>query len=326
MSTPSLSVALCSYNGSKHLKAQLDSFARQTTLPTEVVISDDVSSDDTLSIAREFARQAPFPVRVEQNSVNLGYTKNFGRAVQLCTGDLIFLSDQDDVWHPEKLTRFVARFAEATAPGLVFCDANLVGEDLQPLGRTWWQSRQFDPPAQRRLTGPDGAGLILKNPTWFAAGATMAFSARFQPLAVRIPPGWTHDAWIATIVSLLAPVSLVPEPLNDYRQHTSQVFGGSASQAAINQQARHRGATADHFLSTVDRYITLQQQLTQLGFAIAPRFEREIAGKIAHWSARAQMRRGSKAWRLPAIGRELLTGHYHRYSQGWKSMAMDVLI
>ena len=326
MPNPPISIALCSYNGARHLREQLDSFARQTLPPAEVVVSDDGSTDETLAVAEAFARTAPFAVRISQNEHNLGYTQNFARAVMECSGELIFLSDQDDVWDPTKLAKFAARFARDPAPGLVFCDANLVDADLKPLGRTWWQSRRFDPGPRRRLEGPTGADLILKDPTWFAAGATMAFAARFRPLCLPIPAGWTHDAWIATVIALVAPVGVVPEALNDYRQHARQVFGGSASQAAVTQQAQHRGATPEHFLTTVGRYSTLRQHLADRNVRLAPRLEGQIAGKIAHWSARAGMRRGVKAARLPTIGREFLAGRYHRYSQGWKSLAMDVLI
>ena len=243
-----------------------------------------------------------------------------------CTGDLTFLSDQDDIWDPTKLAKFAARFVQEPKLGLVFADANLVADDLKPLGRTWWESRQFGPSSRRRLEKPTGAELILKDPTWFAAGATMAFATRFVPLCLPISPGWGHDGWIATLIALVAPVGVIDEPLNDYRQHAAQLFGGSASQTAANKQAQHRGATPEHFLRTVERYIALRKRLASRGVRLDPSSERQIAGKIAHWSARARMRHGSKAIRLPAIGREFLAGRYHRYSQGWKSLAMDILI
>ena len=326
MSTPPISIALCSYNGARHLRAQLDSFARQTLLPAELIINDDGSTDDTLAVAEEFARSAPFAVRIERNERNLGFTQNFARAVSRCSGELIFLSDQDDVWDPTKLARFADRFARGPAPGLVFCDANLVDNDLKPLGQTWWGSRRFDAGARARLEAPGGGKLILKDPTWFAAGATMAFAARFVPLCLPIPAGWGHDGWIATLVGMVAPVGVVAAPLNDYRQHAAQLFGGSAPQVVVNQLAQHRGATPDHFQNTAGRYAVLRERLASRDIRLDPRLARQIAGKIDHWAARARMRRGPKVLRLPTIGREFLAGRYHRYSQGWKSLAMDVLI
>ena len=102
-----ISVAMCTYNGEKYLREQLESIALQTRLPAELVICDDRSTDSTSEIIRNFADSAPFPVRFNLNPVNLGgatkgITKNFEQASRLCTGDLIAFCDQDDVWLPKK--------------------------------------------------------------------------------------------------------------------------------------------------------------------------------------------------------------------------------
>jgi glycosyltransferase involved in cell wall biosynthesis len=94
-----LSIALCTYNGAAYLKEQLESIAAQTRTPYELVISDDQSTDDTLRLIQEFAATAGFPVRLSVNESNLGIAKNFEKAISLCRGDVIVLSDQDDVWH-----------------------------------------------------------------------------------------------------------------------------------------------------------------------------------------------------------------------------------
>ena len=111
MKTPlSLSIALASYNGERYIAEQLDSIARQTRLPDELIISDDASGDATPAIALDFARQAPFPVKVLQNSERAGSTRNFEIAIRACTGDIIFLCDQDDVWYPNKISLVEERF------------------------------------------------------------------------------------------------------------------------------------------------------------------------------------------------------------------------
>src|SRR5688572_3171861 len=98
-----LSVALCSYNGARFIHDQLSSIARQSRLPDELVICDDRSSDNTIAIIEKFAVDAPFPVRSHVNPTNLGSTKNFELAISRCCGDFIALSDQDDIWHQDKL-------------------------------------------------------------------------------------------------------------------------------------------------------------------------------------------------------------------------------
>src|SRR5437773_11189037 len=98
-----LSIALGTYNGAAYLKEQLESFAAQTRTPDELVISDDQSTDDTLRLIEEFVTTAAFPVRLSVNESNLGTAKNFEKAISLCRGDVIVLSDQDNVWHSDYL-------------------------------------------------------------------------------------------------------------------------------------------------------------------------------------------------------------------------------
>ena|SRR2546421_3140447 len=91
-------VAMCTYNGARHVREQLESFAAQTRLPAdELVICDDCSTDQTINILPDFGAGASFPVHIQVNKFNLGSTKNFEQAISFCHGDLIALSDQDDV-------------------------------------------------------------------------------------------------------------------------------------------------------------------------------------------------------------------------------------
>src|SRR5258706_6945784 len=97
------SVAMCTCNGAAYLADQLESIAAQSRLPDELVVRDDASVDDTPAVIQAFAARAPFPVRFERNADRLGSTRNFDGAIAACTGDLIALSDQDDVWHQDKV-------------------------------------------------------------------------------------------------------------------------------------------------------------------------------------------------------------------------------
>src|ERR1700674_5995011 len=92
------------YNGERFIQEQLESYVRQTRVPDELVISDNCSTDNTVGLVHKFAAHAKFPVRLFINDCNLGVTKNFERAISECTGDIIFLSDCDDVWYPEKVS------------------------------------------------------------------------------------------------------------------------------------------------------------------------------------------------------------------------------
>ena len=106
-----VSVALCSYNGGRFLHEQLSSLDGQTRLPDEIVISDDGSEDNTVAIIHDFIARTSVPVVFRRNKVRLGHCQNFAATIACCTGDLIALCDQDDVWYPEKLARMELLFA-----------------------------------------------------------------------------------------------------------------------------------------------------------------------------------------------------------------------
>ena len=108
-----ISVALTSYNGERFIREQLRSIAGQTRLPDEVILCDDASTDGTVEVIRRFLEEDPLPGwKLTVNEKNIGYIANFRQALSLCGGDLVFLSDQDDVWHPEKIERMEALFRE----------------------------------------------------------------------------------------------------------------------------------------------------------------------------------------------------------------------
>ena len=117
------------------MREQLESIAAQTLLPVELVVCDDGSTDDTMALVRDFARWAPFAVRLYGNENRLGVIANYSRTVSLCRGDYIALCDQDDLWRPEKLELSLdymrgaeERYGQKT-PLLVHSDLQVV--DLQ---------------------------------------------------------------------------------------------------------------------------------------------------------------------------------------------------
>ncbi|MFT5276204.1 MAG: glycosyltransferase involved in cell wall biosynthesis, partial [Saprospiraceae bacterium] len=131
-----ISIALTTYNGAAYLQAQLNSYLVQERLPDELVVCDDVSTDETVTILEAFKKTAPFQVRVIINELNLGFTKNFEKALLNCSGDLVFLSDQDDVWYPEKILVVVKAFLQNPDKYLLIHDGDLVDENLVSHGAT----------------------------------------------------------------------------------------------------------------------------------------------------------------------------------------------
>jgi rhamnosyltransferase len=129
-----ISIALATHNGEPWLLEQLDSLARQTLPPGELVVSDDHSSDRTLSVVETFAASAPFPVQIVRHNTRLGFADNFVSALRRCSGEAIAFCDQDDVWSASKLELCVQAMCNNRGVSLVHHDCEEVDSNLQSLG------------------------------------------------------------------------------------------------------------------------------------------------------------------------------------------------
>lgn len=220
------SVAVCTYNGAKYVEEQLISILNQELPVSEIVICDDGSKDDTLTIVQRIADNHPeVNWVVNQNSPNLGVTRNFEKAIRLCTGDIVFLADQDDVWHKNK-TRIINNYFEANSDkNVVFTDANLIGGN----GELLTMHSLFD----SVLLLPyfylweDGLQFEILNVWYVATGATMAFRKSFvnQFLPFVEKKEFLHDYQIAVKACLNNSLGIIKERLIDYRQHSNNVIG-----------------------------------------------------------------------------------------------------
>jgi glycosyltransferase involved in cell wall biosynthesis len=321
-----LSVALCTYNGCRFLPAQLDSFIAQTRQPDELVACDDASDDESASLLEEFARRAPFTVRVVRNQARLGPTKNFEKAIGLCTGDVIATSDQDDIWVPEKLSLSLAALEQTPRRGLVFTDAEVVEEDLRPRGHSMWDAIQFRPPARRQVREGRAFEVLLRQ--WVVTGATMMFRAGYRAQCLPIPPEWTHDGWIALIVSAMAPVAMIEQRTLLYRQHAAQQIGGKRlTWRELYQIARNTGP--EYFRLHYERFLLAQQRLWAIAPGLAdPRLVQLMDRKVDHQRRRlAISESSSRAKKIWWAGRELLAGGYQRFTPSTCAhVAKDMLL
>ena len=325
-----ISVAMCTYNGAEFLPAQLASIAEQTRLPDEIVVCDDASTDETRRVLESFARTARIPVSLYFSDQNTGSLKNFERAIGLCTGDVIVLSDQDDVWRADKLQLLEQALREHPSAGLVFSDAELVDKNLNSLGRRMWDQVGFD--AHKRKLIRTGKSLDVLITGWTVTGATMAFRSAYVKLALPIPSNiaMIHDGWIALTVAAVADVVFIEEPLIKYRQHERQQIGAPdrrpvQSQAtglqAFETALRRRNSAADlhGILSVLEERLAATQNHFDCRRALA-----FVADYSLHLDVRANLPR-KRLSRLPRILRELMTMRYHEYANGFKSAAKDLV-
>lgn len=236
------SVAMCTYNGAKYLGEQLESLVTQHRLPDELVVCDDGSTDGTVKLLEHFATETPFPVRLFRNPCNLGYSRNFAQAMKLCEGDMIALSDQDDVWRPEKLGRLEQIFERQASIEGVFSDGEIIDDNSQPVGRTLWQSFLFGRNDQKRFrTGQAVDALLRRN---VVTGMAFALRRSAIDLLDDMPTSWMHDGWLAIMVAIRSGLYNCPEHLVNYRVHHEQQVGTPLTTAGKLQLVQKRGFSA----------------------------------------------------------------------------------
>lgn len=201
-----VSIAMATYNGAKYILQQLESFANQSRLPDELVISDDCSTDETESIVHAFAGHAPFVVKFHRNKKNLGYCGNFNEALQKTTGDIVFLSDQDDVWFPEKIEHMLGVAEQHPDALVIMNDAALTDGELNEVGLT-------------KLGQIRSSGLSIEN---FVMGCCCAIRRELLDLCIPIPAGVkAHDNWLVAFADGLSAKVIEPIVLQYYRRHDS---------------------------------------------------------------------------------------------------------
>lgn len=246
---PALSVAMCTYNGERFLAPQLASILRQTRLPDELVICDDRSTDATADLIQAFARTAPFPVRLIVNERNLGSTRNFEQAIAACHGNLIALSDQDDVWHAHRLERSQQEFIQHPEAGLIFSNADVIDDLGQLLPFTLWENFAFDQSALDALQGGDLQPFTKRT---YVTGATVMFRAAYAPLCFPTGQHWLHDGWLAMLIAAMSNIRAIDEKLIAYRFHSSQQVGlgpeaEEQARRTLEEQSAHHSSNLAAF-------------------------------------------------------------------------------
>lgn len=318
---PSVSVALATRNGARHVVEQVESILRQSVPVTEVVVSDDGSTDDTLALVERTVAAAGSPVelRVLRNVEALGVRANFEQAVAACRHEVVALCDQDDVWHPDRIERALAVLEGPRTPQLVHGNAVLVDAGGAPLGVTLFEALEVSRSDLDAIRAGDGFRVLLRRN--LATGATVLFRRELLDLARPFAPGWVHDEWLAIVAAATGGIDVIEEPLIDYRQHGANQIGVQAPTM--------RSRLARVLQNGAERNALIARQFAELrarvGEQLSTEDRRALEAKIAHEDARAAMPR-TRILRVPAIARELAHGAYSRYaSRGRWDAVRDLL-
>lgn len=236
------SVALCTYNGEKFLREQLDSILSQTERVDEIVVCDDGSTDSTLQILEEYHQKNPEIFRIFKNEINLRSVKNFEKAISLCQNEIIFLCDQDDVWVENKVSTIVNYFEKN--PKIEVIATNGYGIDdagnLLEVHSLWDIPRFF----QEENIEIDYFKIIAFAGN-IATGASMALRKRFVKKVIPFPviDEFHHDEWIALNAASNQSFEFLQEKLFKYRIHSQQQVGD----VFLPKNAENRKLLIQHF-------------------------------------------------------------------------------
>lgn len=232
---PQISIALAAYNGARYIGLQLQSILSQLGTNDEVVVVDDASTDDT--IARVEAFRDP-RIKILANPSNRGVFHTFERALQATSGEIVFLSDQDDVWEPNKVSTILSAFQDPKV-SLVLSDAAIIDAEGGIIEPSFYTS-----------TGPFSGSLfqtLLRNRY---LGCTMAMRKMILRKVLPFPPRMPmHDMWIGVVNRIHGKVIFINQPLMRYRRH-----GGNVSRSGnLIQKLRWRAILAENVIQALWR-------------------------------------------------------------------------
>lgn len=245
-----ISVAMTTYNGAKYLEEQLDSILRQTISNIEIVVCDDCSTDNTWDILQRYA-QRDSRFRIYRNEQNLGVVRNFERAINMCSGDYIALSDQDDIWtdnHLEVLYENIGQKSMSCGDGLI------VDKNNRSLNMTISYQQALDWIPQDDFIKAKTI-LFFRNPFF---GSRMLFHKSLIKSALPIPDGCNyHDSWIAFVACLDNGINYADDIVIYYRR-----TGKNVTNVYNHRISRYQ--TLRYLLLPTDRILMIDEVLKRI--------------------------------------------------------------
>ncbi len=324
---PRISVAVATFDGERFLEEQLASIASQYPAPHEVVIADDGSTDRTREIIASAISDMPFPVRFLRDG-HVGLRRNVERAIMACSGSVIALSDQDDIWLPGRLEAIAAAFADPDV-NLWFSDADLVDEHGELLDVRLWELVTLPPEAQRALTEGAGVRRLLFGGT--VTGATMAFRTSLSSLVLPFPTQlddpdvFLHDGWIAVLAALTGRVVTEEHCFTQYRRHERQFTTAMRAESELTptrsdgQLATRRSIEYEHLRVrlVLDRLVERDalNGCSEEDQRLLIELEKLLRGRI----------QPPGAGRTRAIISAFGAGLYERHARGWRTALADLI-
>jgi glycosyltransferase involved in cell wall biosynthesis len=317
-----VSIAMTTYNGARYLGEQLDSFLSQTRQPDELVVCDDGSSDATVEILEAFRQKSPFKVFIYRNETNLGYVKNFEKALSHCEGDIVFLSDQDDVWFGNKIEEVEQLFLAKPNVRVILNNQFVTDSNLVP------SSYSF-------LSNINAVGV---GESWFVSGCCTTIRKDFFPIILPIPrDAQGHDTWISKLAEALSVKYVFATSLQYHRRHgenSSASFMKKLGKVSSLDLLRKYGirdarkgwqTDVEHYTNYRKRIFERQHELEEMGLDNAGKAAiKHFSENIEGMKARIEIASLPRSKRLIKIFRFWKNGKYKQFA-GTKSAIKDVL-
>ncbi len=216
-----IDVLLATYNGEKYIKEQIDSILKQTYKNIRLIISDDCSTDNTVRILEEY-KEKDNRIEIYTQTENLGVVKNIEFLLKKVENELYMLSDQDDVWLPEKIEKSIKTLKEQNAD-LVFGDLVVVDKDLNTIYPSFGDFMLLNDKIKKYI-GTNKINYLYNCVT----GCTVLSKKNLIEKILPFPTTskyLIHDFWIGLIVSINGKMAYMPEKYIKYRQHGNNEVG-----------------------------------------------------------------------------------------------------
>jgi len=244
-------ILLATYNGDKYLKEQIDSILSQTYTDFRLLISDDVSTDKTRKIIKEYVKKDK-RIKAFLQKQNLGVTGNFEFLLKKVKSEYFMFSDQDDIWNLNKVEKSLNKI-EKTKSNLVFSDLRVVDKDLNVIYESYWELKGFEKKIKKHC---NFKGLYLNN---FITGSTIISRKELIEEILPLPKTTKyilHDYWVALIASQHGKIDYIDKSLIKYRQHKDNRIGAGkvSNKMKSLKEVRNLFITVkkEHFLTFVE--------------------------------------------------------------------------
>jgi glycosyltransferase involved in cell wall biosynthesis len=321
-----ISVAMCTYNGEKFVEEQIRSLLNQSRVPDEIIICDDNSSDRTLKRAKNTLENSGVDYRIISSGINIGVVKNFEKAISLCSGDIIFTCDQDDIWLNKKIEIIESKFIENTNCVLAFCDAELVDSQLVKYEKSLWESLGLSVQGFGVNNKFENIlGILLKK--CIVSGATMAFKSNLKDRILPLSENWIHDGWITIISYFSGDIVPIDEKLILYRQHSNNVIGAKNKGllSKLRKVLLNFDAIVKYRIKIFNRYSDVLEKLIHENMYCTENDLKSLKNCVEFWERKTMLNKSSRFISIKNIISDLLNGSYRKYSNGVNLAIIDII-